>query len=94
MFSLFFFIQGFYPELAGTRYGSRAFEALWSVANLSMRFSVMDELSCRDSKWLNSEYGTIIASKVNLPLYKRNKSEWKNYLNKGNKVETLLKIIE
>lgn len=54
----------------------------------------MDELCHKEGAWVNSEFGRIVANKVNLMLYKRNKDDWKNYLNKTNKVESLLKIME
>lgn len=55
---------------------------------------IMDELCDKEGGWINSEYGKIVAKKVKLSLYKRNKEDWKNYLTKDNKVESLLKIME
>lgn len=54
----------------------------------------MDELVHKDGTWANSEYGRIVANKVNLQVYKRNKEDWKNYLNKNSKVDSLLSVME
>lgn len=89
-----FLLQGTYQELAATKYGSRTFEALWSVASFKLKLSIMEELSYKEGTWSNSEFGRIIAGKINLPLYKRNKEEWKNSQNKANKVQSLLNILE
>lgn len=81
--------------MAATKYGSRAFEALWSVANFKAKITIMEELSRKDGTWANTEYGRIVANKLNLPLYKRSKEDWKNHLNKSSsKVDSLLKILE
>lgn len=80
--------------MAATKYGSRAFEALWSAANFKAKLAIMDELSHKDGAWANTEFGRIVANKVNLALYKRNREDWKNHLNRGSKVESLLKIME
>lgn len=80
---------GFYQPLASSKYGSRSFEALWNVANLKTMTKIMEELAEKDAAWSKSEFGKIIAGKVNLVLYKRDKEKWKNSINteqKCNKV--------
>lgn len=54
----------------------------------------MDELSHKEGTWSNSEFGRIIAKKVRLSLYKRNKEEWKNSLSKEDKIKSLLNILD
>lgn len=63
-----------------TKYGSRSFDALWNAANLKCRLAIMNELAYKDGAWSNSDYGRIIAGKVNLMLYKRNKDDWQNFI--------------
>ncbi|RZC39239.1 hypothetical protein BDFB_004216 [Asbolus verrucosus] len=82
-------MKGAYQDLASTKYGSRSFEAIWNAANIKNKLSIMEELAYKDASWSNSEYGKIIANKINLVLYKRNKEEWKSSLNTVNKVEDL-----
>lgn len=86
---LFATLQGSYQELASTKYGSRSFEAIWDCANLKHRLAIMDELVYKDGSWSNSEHGKIIASKINLSLYKRNKEDWKNSHSTNNKAQRL-----
>lgn len=75
--------------MASTKYGSRSFEAIWNAANLKNKLSIMEELAYKDAAWSNSEHGKIIAGKVNLLLYKRNKEEWKNSGGSVNKAKEL-----
>ncbi|ERL90018.1 nucleolar protein 9 [Dendroctonus ponderosae] len=67
-----------YQELAVSKYGSRAFEAIWNVANIKGKLQIMQELLHKEQLWCNSQFGKIIASKVNLALFKRNKETWKS----------------
>lgn len=68
--------------MAMSKYGSRSFEALWNAANHKCKLGILDEISYKDGLWSNTEYGRIIAGKINLVLYNRNKEEWKSWLNK------------
>lgn len=54
----------------------------------------MEELAHKDGAWSNSEYGRIIASKINLVLYKRNKEEWRNSFNSVNKLKELTDLLK
>lgn len=83
-------MAGTYRDLAATKYGSRSFEAIWNVASLKLRLMIMDELSVKDASWSTSDFGKIIAGKINLVLYKRNKEDWKNSLDKVDKREKIL----
>ncbi|KAJ3648045.1 hypothetical protein Zmor_019881 [Zophobas morio] len=82
-------MKGAYQELASSKYGSRSFEALWNAANIKNKLFILEELAHKDGAWSNSEHGKIIANKVNLVLFKRNKEEWKNSLNSTNKAKEL-----
>lgn len=86
-------MSGCYQELASSKYGSRSFEAFWNVASSKNRASIMNELANKDGAWSNSEHGKIIASKINLSLYKRSKDEWSTHVNKAEKTKALFKDI-
>ncbi|KAF5290920.1 hypothetical protein FQR65_LT11502 [Abscondita terminalis] len=79
---LFRKLQGVYQDLASDKYGSRSFEAIWNVAILKNQKVIMNELSHKDGVWSNTQFGKIIASKINLELYKRNKDDWNNFVAK------------
>ncbi|CAH1116784.1 unnamed protein product [Phaedon cochleariae] len=87
-------LSGTYQDLAASKYGSRSFEALWSVANLKDKLKIMEELSYKEGSWSNSEYGKIIAGKVNIVLFKRNKEDWKNFLNNTKTDKILAEILK
>ncbi|XP_022913742.2 nucleolar protein 9 [Onthophagus taurus] len=82
-------LQGSYQDLAGTKYGSRSFEAIWNVCGVKYKLNIIQELAQKDGLWSNSECGKIVANKIDLALFKRNKEEWKNSLNKVDKVNDL-----
>lgn len=48
---------------------------------MKTKLSIMNELSYKESSWSNTEHGKIIASKINMGFYKKNKEEWKNSFN-------------
>ncbi|XP_050307325.1 nucleolar protein 9 [Anthonomus grandis grandis] len=86
-------MKGKYQELASSKFGSRSFEALWNAATMKAKLSIMEELGHKDGAWSNSEYGKIIAGKVNLVMFKRNKENWKNSYGKEAKPEKMLEAI-
>lgn len=83
-------MMGTYQELATSKYGSRSFEAIWSIANFKAKIQIMEELSHKNAAWSNSEHGKIIANKINLSLFKRNREDWKNSFLKSSKSEKIL----
>lgn len=87
-------VQGTYQDLASTKYGSRSFEAIWNACNMKFKMNIMDELVYKDAAWSNTEHGKIIASKIDLMLYKRNKEEWKNSSNNVNKLKELTDLLK
>lgn len=64
--------------LACTKHGSRSLDAIWDVANLKQKILVMDELSAKEPILNNNQYGSILASKYCLSLYKHRQNEWKD----------------
>ncbi|KAK5647264.1 hypothetical protein RI129_002156 [Pyrocoelia pectoralis] len=78
-------LQGTFQDLAADKYGSRSFEAIWNVANLKNRKTIMNELSHKDGAWSNTQFGRIISAKIYLETYKRNKEEWSNVISKDSK---------
>lgn len=85
---------GTYRELVVSKYGSRSFEAIWRSANLKLKLVILDELSEKDAAWCNSEFGKIIAGKINFSLFKRNKETWKSNLSSSSKPKNLLDVLE
>ncbi|XP_017780730.1 PREDICTED: nucleolar protein 9 [Nicrophorus vespilloides] len=85
-------MQGCYQQLASSKYGSRSFDALWEAASDKWKTTIMNELSSKDAAWSNSQFGKIIAFKVNLLLYKRNREEWK--INCGKPAKTKKDLVK
>lgn len=82
-------MQGIYQDLASNKHGSRSFDALWTKTNLKQKHHIMDELCHKEAGWSNTEFGKIIAGKLNISLYKRNKDQWVASLNKVDKTKEL-----
>lgn len=64
--------------LACTKHGSRSLDAIWDVANLKQKILIMDELSAKEPIMNSNQYGSILASKYYLPLYKHQENEWRD----------------
>lgn len=82
-------MEGTYQELAVSKYGSRSLEAILNVAQGKQKMQIMDELSYKDASWTSAEFGRIIAGKLNIQLYKRNKDEWKTFMGKSEKTRNM-----
>jgi nucleolar protein 9 len=64
--------------LACSKHGSRSLDAIWDVASLKQKILIMDELSAKEPILNSDQYGSILASKYCLSLYKHRQHEWKD----------------
>jgi hypothetical protein len=53
-------------------------DAIWDVTSLKQKILIMDELSPKEPILNSNQYGSILASKYCLSLYKHRQSEWKD----------------
>lgn len=57
---------------------------------MKAKLHIMEELAHKDGSWSNTDCGRIIAAKINLVLFKRNKENWKGSIVKNTKPEDVL----
>lgn len=79
--------QDYYTTLAKSKSGSRAFDCIWKVTDSKQRVMIMTEFMKRESELLSTQFGSIIASKLNLGLFRHKKEEW--IKNDQDKLKTL-----
>lgn len=84
--------KGVYQDLAPTKYGSRSFDAVWGATTLKHKTMIMEELSKLEGK-LSTNCGRIIANKINLDLFKRNREQWKSSLDRAETTKGLFSDI-
>ncbi|KAJ9593168.1 hypothetical protein L9F63_015265 [Diploptera punctata] len=82
-------LQGMYVALACSKHGSRSVDAVWEISSLKHKSIIMDELSAKEPILNSDQYGSILASKYALSLYKHRKEEWKDKLGKENRTKKL-----
>lgn len=74
---------GHYDALASDRLGSRVADRCWAVADPFLKDKIAASLVPHEYALQNSNFGYYFLRKVNLPLYKRNKDEWKARQGRG-----------
>uniref|UniRef100_T1H8F2 Uncharacterized protein n=1 Tax=Rhodnius prolixus TaxID=13249 RepID=T1H8F2_RHOPR len=75
-------LKGHYIDLAVDKYGSRSFDVIWNYANQKQRKLIISELSRQVMK---TSFGTIIALKIGLEKYIKDKCAWERAYNSTNK---------
>uniref|UniRef100_A0A4P6D6J5 Putative nucleolar protein 9 rhodnius neglectus n=1 Tax=Rhodnius prolixus TaxID=13249 RepID=A0A4P6D6J5_RHOPR len=75
-------LKGHYIDLAVDKYGSRSFDVIWNYANQKQRTLIISELSRQVMK---TSFGTIIALKIGLEKYIKDKCAWERAYNSTNK---------
>lgn len=84
-------MKNYYTTLAKSKCGSRAFDCIWNVTDLKQREMIVAEFTKHESELTSTQFGSIIASKLNLSLFRHKKDEWL----KGQQNElTTLKVFE
>lgn len=72
----FLFLQDHYTTLAKSKSGSRAFDCIWKVADIKQREMIMTELTKHETELTSTQFGSIIASKLNIGLFRHKRDEW------------------
>lgn len=77
--------------MAKSKSGSRAFDCIWKVADSKQHLMIMAEFLRHESDLTSTQFGSIIANKLNLGLFRHQKDEWQKA--NQNKLKTL-KVFE
>ncbi|KAH9629963.1 hypothetical protein HF086_017478 [Spodoptera exigua] len=69
-------LKGYYQKLALSQYGSRAFEQIFQVASLEQKIKIMTELSDKSNLLNSTQYGRLVASKLEVDTFKLSQKKW------------------
>ncbi|XP_022179239.1 nucleolar protein 9 [Myzus persicae] len=69
-------LKDYYTILAKSKSGSRAFDCIWKVADTKQRTMIMTEFLKHESDLTSTQFGSIIASKLNLGMFRHKRDEW------------------
>uniref|UniRef100_S4PEE1 Pumilio domain-containing protein n=1 Tax=Pararge aegeria TaxID=116150 RepID=S4PEE1_9NEOP len=69
-------LKGYYQKLALSQHGSRAFEQIFEVAALEQKVKIMTELSDKSNLLNSTNYGRLIATKLDVATFKTSQKKW------------------
>ncbi|CAB3229303.1 unnamed protein product [Arctia plantaginis] len=69
-------LKGYYQKLALSQYGSRALEQVFTVATLEQKLKIMAELSDKSNLLNSTNFGRLIATKLDVATYKLSQKKW------------------
>lgn len=73
--------------MAISKHGSRALESLFKMSTMEFKVKIMEELSNKSQLLNSSMFGTLIAQKLNVELYKKSFNSWKSSIEKAIKIK-------
>ncbi|XP_045761936.1 nucleolar protein 9 isoform X2 [Maniola jurtina] len=76
-------LKGFYQTLALSQHGSRAFEQIFEAASMEQKIKIMSEISDKSNLLNSTNYGRLIAAKLDVATFKTSQKTWEN--NRGTK---------
>ncbi|XP_076239008.1 nucleolar protein 9 [Calliopsis andreniformis] len=82
-------LKGYWAQLASSTHGSRVLDKIWHWARTNQRILIMEELAAIGESLRSSKSGQIISSKLNVPLFARNKKDWAEALGKEEKTRAM-----
>ncbi|XP_017469071.1 PREDICTED: uncharacterized protein LOC108361051 [Rhagoletis zephyria] len=88
-------LEGFYVDLATTKFGSRVIESCFAVAQESQKSRIVKELADKVNMLKGSPFGRLLYNKFRVETYRLSATQWKASLhaNKEQKVDKLFKDI-
>ncbi|XP_035452286.2 nucleolar protein 9 [Spodoptera frugiperda] len=69
-------LKGYYQKLVLSQYGSRAFEQVFQVASLEQKVKIMTELSDKSNLLNSTQYGRLVANKLDVETFKLSQKKW------------------
>ncbi|CAH0717576.1 unnamed protein product, partial [Brenthis ino] len=69
-------LKGYYQKLALSQHGSRAFEQIFEAATIEQKVKIMTELSDKSNLLNSTNYGRLIATKLDVNTFKLSQKNW------------------
>lgn len=82
-------LRGTWAELAKSTHGSRCVDKMWTWARMNHKLLIMQELAAAGESLRLTKSGRIIFTKLNVPLFQRNKKDWSELQGKEEKTKAL-----
>lgn len=82
-------LKGYWAQLASSTHGSRTLDKMWQWAHVKQRTLIMEELAAVGESLRSTKSGQIMSSKLNVPLFARNKKDWAESLGKEEKTRAM-----
>ncbi|CAD1480154.1 unnamed protein product [Heterotrigona itama] len=82
-------LKGYWSQLAKSTHGSRILDRIWVWASINQRTLIMEELAEVGESLRSTMSGQIMYNKLNVPLFVRNRNDWKEALGKEEKTRVL-----
>ncbi|XP_072948059.1 nucleolar protein 9 [Epargyreus clarus] len=73
---LVWILKGYYQKLALSQYGSRAFEPIFEACSPEQKIKIMTEISDKSNLLNSTQYGRVIASKLDIATFKLSQKKW------------------
>ncbi|KNC24191.1 hypothetical protein FF38_02207 [Lucilia cuprina] len=87
-------LEGFYIDLAITKFGSRVVESCFEAAQEAQKAKIVKELADKSNKLKGSPFGKLINYKLRVDTYRLSADQWKSSIQqKGSKAQQLFKDI-
>ncbi|KAM7341862.1 nucleolar protein 9 [Cochliomyia hominivorax] len=87
-------LEGFYVDLAITKFGSRVIESCFGAAQDGQKSKIVKELAAKSNMLKGSQFGKVINSKLRVDTYRLSADQWKASLQKKeSKAQQLFKDI-
>ncbi|XP_033102657.1 nucleolar protein 9-like [Anneissia japonica] len=74
-------LKGNFVKLSCDKNGSRTIDTIWKIANLKIRFNIIEELAPKDRILQSDRFGRFIYRNLAIELFKKKKNEWKELQN-------------
>ncbi|KAK9305037.1 hypothetical protein QLX08_003737 [Tetragonisca angustula] len=82
-------LKGYWSQLAKSTHGSRSLDRIWAWASMNHKMLIMEELTEVGESLRSTMSGQIMSKKLNVPLFARNRNDWKEGLGKEEKTKAL-----
>jgi len=86
-------LKGEFASLACSKHGSRTVDTLWKFSSMKAKQSMVEELSSKIDILNSNKFGKFISNSWFLAIFKRNKDDWRNLVEKGKKVSDMFSEI-
>lgn len=82
-------LKGHWFTLACGTHGSRCLDKIWQYSKDNQKMHIMEELAGAGEAMNSTKTGRLISSKLNVPLFARNKKDWSEARGKEEKTKAL-----